>query len=68
MYLQDEGVKHRDCLMASVSSGTEMATCFMAIISAVVCRRRRGENSRKERAGVGETDGDPGFQRHHSKG
>lgn len=51
MYLQDEGVKHRDCLMASVSSGTEMATCFMAIISAVVCRQQRGENNRKERAG-----------------
>lgn len=51
MYLQDEGVKHRDCLMASVSSGTEMATGIVAIISAVACRQRRGENSRKERAG-----------------
>lgn len=33
MYLKKEGVKHGDCLVASVSSGTEMARCFMAIIS-----------------------------------
>lgn len=53
MYLKDEGVNHRDCLMASVQSGTEMATCFMAIISRSGVQAAEGKKTigRRERGG-----------------
>lgn len=53
MYLKDEGVKHRDCLMASVQSGTEMATCFMAIISRSGVQAAEGKKQLEEESGGG---------------
>lgn len=51
MYLKDEGVKHRDCLMGfCVGSGTEMATCFSGHHQPSGGRQQRGKNNRKKRA------------------
>lgn len=67
MYLKKEGVKHGDCLVASVSSGTEMARCFMAIISrSGVQAAEGGKNNRKKRAGWGRQMGIPGSKGSHS--
>lgn len=66
MYLKDEGVKHRDCLMASVGSGTEMATCFMAVISRSSVQAAEGKKQLEGESEAGETNGDPGFRRHRS--
>lgn len=53
MYLKDEGVKHCDSLVASVRSGTEMASCFMAIISRSGVQAAEGEKTigRREQGG-----------------
>lgn len=67
MYLKDEGVKHCDSLVASVRSGTEMASCFMAIISrSGVQAAEGGKNNRKKRAGWVRQMGIPGSKGNHS--
>lgn len=57
MYLKDEGVKHRDRLMAAkVVQRWQLA--LWPSSAEVVCRQQRGKQSEEE-SEVGETNGDP---------
>lgn len=65
MYLKDEGVKHRDCLMASEQRRRDGHVRY-GHRQPKWCGGSRGEKTIEEESGVGETHGDPGLQRHHS--